>query len=115
MNIFINIVVGIAANKNDLIDKEQVSEEEARKYAKSIGAIFRTTSACTSAGIEELFKSIGCKVLNPNYKDDEESPTPSPSPNTGGQNKPEQPKAKDDKGIKLNDKKPEKEKKKGFC
>ena len=55
-----------------------MNEADARKYAKDIGAIFRATSACTAAGIEELFKSIGCKVLNPNYKDDEESPSPSP-------------------------------------
>ena len=46
-------------------------EEEAKNYAKEIGAIFRLTSALTSLGIEELFKSIGCKILDPNFKDDE--------------------------------------------
>ena len=90
-----------------------MNEADARKYAKDIGAIFRATSACTAAGIEELFKSIGCKVLNPNYKDDEESP--SPSPKIDIEQKKEEPKEKDDKKIKLNNKKPEKEKKKGCC
>ena len=90
-----------------------MNEADARKYAKDIGAIFRATSACTAAGIEELFKSIGCKVLNPNYKDDEESP--SPSPKTDGQKKQEEPEVKDNKKIKLNQKQPQKEKKKGFC
>ena len=47
-------------------------EAEARNYASEIGAVFKLTSACTATGIEELFKSIGCKFLDPNYKEDEE-------------------------------------------
>ena len=65
------IVIGIAGNKSDLIDNEQVKEEEVTDYAKEIGVIFKLTSACTSVGIEELFKSIGCKLIDPNYKDDD--------------------------------------------
>ena len=72
MTFFLIIVIGLAANKSDLFDKEQVSEADARKYAAEIGAVFKLTSACTAAGIEELFKSIGCKFLDPNYKEDEE-------------------------------------------
>ena len=34
----------MAANKSDLFDKEQVSEAEAREYAKEIGAVFKLTS-----------------------------------------------------------------------
>ena len=68
-----NIVIGLAANKSDLFDKEQVSEPEARQYADEIGAIFKLTSACTAAGIEDLFKIIGCKFLDPNYKEDEDN------------------------------------------
>ena len=64
------IVIGLAANKCDLIDKEQVPEEKAREFAKEIGAIFKLTSACTSIGIEELFVGVGCKFLDPNYKED---------------------------------------------
>ena len=62
----------MAANKSDLFDKEQVSEDDARKYAQEIGAVFKLTSACTATGIEELFKTIGCKFLDPNYKEDED-------------------------------------------
>jgi len=69
-----NIIIAIAANKSDLIEKEQVPEGDARKYAKEVGAIFKLTSACTAAGIEELFKSVGCKVLNPNWSDDDDAP-----------------------------------------
>ena len=64
------IVIGLAANKCDLIDSEQVPEEEARKFAKEIGAIFKLTSACKSIGIEELFVGVGCKFLDPNYKEE---------------------------------------------
>ena len=48
-------------------------EADARKYASEIGAIFKLTSACTASGIEELFKSIGCKFLDPSFKDDDDS------------------------------------------
>ena len=62
-----NIVLGIAANKSDLYDNEQVTEDEARKFAEEIGAVFKLTSASLNTGIEELFKAVGCKVLDPNY------------------------------------------------
>jgi small GTP-binding protein len=66
-----NIVIGIAANKCDLYDNEQVSEDEARNFANEIGAVFKLTSASTNQGIEELFKGVGCKVLDPNYNSDD--------------------------------------------
>ena len=56
----------------DLFDKEKVSEGEARSYASEIGAVFKHKSACSGTGIEDLFKSIGCKFLDPNYKEEEE-------------------------------------------
>ena len=67
---FYFIVIGLAANKSDLYDKEEVSEETARQFATKIGAIFKLTSACTSVGVEELFVSVGSKYLDPNFKDD---------------------------------------------
>ena len=104
----------MAANKSDLFDKEQVPEAEARQYAAEIGAVFKLTSACQATGIEELFKSIGCKILNPNYKDDDEGSNSKPSgqPPQVQQKAPE----KDEGKIKLDNKTPPKEKKKGgFC
>ena len=62
-------------------------EAEARNYASEIGAVFKLTSACAATGIEELFKSIGCKFLDPNYKEDEDgagSNSAAQSGNTGG-------------------------------
>ena len=65
------ILLGIAGNKSDKYDEEVVPEEEARDYAKSIGAIFQLTSAQNNSGINELFKSMGAKYLDPNAKVDE--------------------------------------------
>ena len=67
-----DIVLGIAANKCDLYMEQQVSSEEAKKFADDIGAIFQLTTNRNNSGIEELFKRIGCKILDPNYKEDKE-------------------------------------------
>ena len=75
----------MAANKSDLFDKEQVPEADARKYAQEIGAVFKLTSACTASGIEELFKSIGCKFLDPNFKEDDEGGSGNASSSTSAQ------------------------------
>ena len=40
-----NIVLGIAGNKCDLYKKEEVNENKAREFSKSIGAIFALTSS----------------------------------------------------------------------
>jgi len=93
-----NVVIGLAANKSDLFDKEQVSEAEARSYAAEIGAVFKLTSACNATAIEELFKSIGCKFLDPNYREDDDgsgSNTGAQSGNTGGKVKLDVNKAKE--------------------
>ena len=65
------IVLGLAANKSDLDDKEEVPEEMARNFAKEINAVFMYTSAFKFIGIDELFHNIGCRYINPNYKSDE--------------------------------------------
>lgn len=67
------IVIALAANKGDLFSQEEVKEEEGKKYAKEIGALFQITSACTGIGINELFYKIGCKLLNPNFSIDNDN------------------------------------------
>ena len=52
------VILGIVGNKCDMYDEEAVPEQEAREYAKSIGAIFQLTSAQNNSGINELFKNI---------------------------------------------------------
>ena len=61
-----NMVFGLAGNKCDLFQEEQVSEEEGKKFANSIGAIFHLTSCKESIGIDELFVECGKKYLEIN-------------------------------------------------
>ena len=61
-----NMIIGIAGNKCDLFQEEEVSEEEVRKYANSIGAVFKLTSCKESIGIDELFQECGKKYLEVN-------------------------------------------------
>ena len=124
------IVIGLAANKCDLIDSEQVPEEEARKFAKEIGAIFKLTSACKSIGIEELFVGVGCKFLDPNYKEEgnkkpeakvieepkvEANPEPKNVQNNNGVVTEAKKENKMHDNIKLNQNAVVKKKKKKFC
>ncbi len=65
-----NIILAIAANKSDLLDREQVNEDEARNFAKENNALFYETSAKNSIGVNELFIGIGKKFygLDPDLK-----------------------------------------------
>jgi len=62
-----SIVIGVAGNKCDLYENEDVPESEARKFAEEIGAVFELTSAQNNTGINELFLDVGYKYLDPNY------------------------------------------------
>ena len=62
-----DIVIAIAANKSDLYESEEVNEEEAINYAKSVGVIFFETSAMNSSGIDDLFNVIGDKFIDSKY------------------------------------------------
>ena len=61
-----NMILGIAGNKCDLFNEEEVDEEEAKKFAKSIGAVFKLTSCKESIGIDELFEECGRRYLELN-------------------------------------------------
>jgi small GTP-binding protein len=63
-----NIVLGIAGNKSDLFEDEDVPEQEAREFANSIGAIFGLTSAKSNAGVDKLFLDAGNKYLDPSFQ-----------------------------------------------
>ena len=62
-----NPILAIAANKSDLYEKEQISEQEVKDYANSIGAIFKSTSALSNTGIDILFQHLGKKYLDPKF------------------------------------------------
>ena len=62
-----NVVIAVAANKSDLYEKKEVSNEEGKGFAYEIGAIFGITSAKTNTGIQALFDNIGRKILDPKF------------------------------------------------
>ena len=55
------IILAIAGNKSDLIEQETVDEGEDRNLAKELNAIFISTSAKSSEGINNLFEEIAKK------------------------------------------------------
>jgi Ras-related protein Rab-5C len=58
-----DIIKALVANKYDLIDKEKVNEEEARKMAEENNALFYLTSAKSSVGVKELFCGLVFKIM----------------------------------------------------
>ena len=60
-----DIIIALAGNKSDNYEFEVVSLKEGQDLAKQIDAIYKSTSAMLSNGIEELFKSIALKFVNP--------------------------------------------------
>ena len=101
-----NIILAIAANKSDLIEQETVDEGEARNFAKELNAIFVTTSAKSSEGINSLFEEIAKKysgATNITIKEEEDA---------------EEPQAQEQKNngaIKIENPGNKKQKKKGCC
>ena len=51
-------IFGLAGNKKDLFQNEQVEEEEGQKKAEEIGAIFKLTSAKTGVGINDFMQKL---------------------------------------------------------
>ena len=66
-----DIIIALVANKNDIYEFEEVTVDEGKNLAKEIDAIFKSTSAKSANGIEELFIDIGKKFIDPSYKLDE--------------------------------------------
>ena len=59
-------VIGIAGNKCDLYDKEEVSEDEAKEFANQNDCVFQLTSAFSGSGVKELFQLLGEKLIQKN-------------------------------------------------
>ena len=108
-------ILALVANKYDLYEEKQVSNETGEEFANQIGAIFASTSAKNDSGIQALFDNIGQKIFDPNFdfaaaekkkKDDyikkkqQDEKKDQPAPN---------------KGVKITAQNQKKEKKKGGC
>ena len=57
-------IIALIGNKVDKYLEEEVSEEEGKKFAKEINAVFKRTSALNGTGIEELFEELVDKYLS---------------------------------------------------
>ena len=121
-NILSPPIFALAANKSDLYESENVDEGEAREFADSIGAIFKSTSALSNSGIDTLFTYLGKKFLNRNfnYKDEDINsglPRVNADAEEGaeGSNQKTEDNQQKQKGHKLDAEKTKKEKKKGCC
>ena len=64
-------IFAVVANKNDLYEIQQVNDEEGKEFAKSINAIFQSTSAKSDSGITKLFENIGHRYYDPNFNSNE--------------------------------------------
>ena len=62
-----DIILALAANKSDKYENELVDLNEGKELARQLNAIFKSTSALNSKGIDDLFLSIGKKFLDPTY------------------------------------------------
>ena len=95
------IILGIAGNKCDMYEREEVTENDAKEFAESKGAFFEITSAKNNTGINELFMNAANRFVDPNYKGN-----------------PDEEKEQSEQGegtIKLEENDNKKEKKKGCC
>ena len=59
-------IFAVVGNKYDLYETNQVADD-AKNFAKSIGAIFQYTSAKLASGINELFNNLGEKYFDPSF------------------------------------------------
>ena len=62
------IILGIAGNKCDMYEREEVNENDAKEFAESKGAFFEITSAKNNTGINELFMNAANRFVDPNFK-----------------------------------------------
>ena len=60
-------VLAVVGNKSDLYLNEEVDENEARKWAEEIGAIFGLVSAKTGNCVNTLFESVIKKYFSPDF------------------------------------------------
>jgi len=58
-----DINIAIAGNKIDMEKNRAVNEQDAIKYAESVGATHFNTSAKTNKGLEEVFIDIASKMI----------------------------------------------------
>ena len=119
-----DIMLAVVGNKEDLLDKEQVDENEARDFAKENNALFFSTSAKNSNAINQLFIDIGKKYTGWNSnakielnkeKNDNENKKNKINEEINNDNEENNENKTRKKNITIKLKKSDKDKKKGCC
>ena len=64
------IIFGIAGNKNDLYEEEDVSEKEVEEFSNSINACFKLTSAKVNTSIDDIFYMLTQKFVQSKLMED---------------------------------------------
>lgn len=79
------IILGVAANKCDLFNKEEVKEDDGKTFANRIKGAFQSTSCFTGIGINDLFNQVGLLYVKKTngVVDPTPKPKPLPLPNPG--------------------------------
>ena len=79
------ITLGVAANKCDLFNKEEVKEDDGKNFANRIKGVFQSTSCFTGIGINDLFNQVGLLYVKKTngVVDPTPKPKPLPLPNPG--------------------------------
>ena len=110
-------IFAIVANKIDLYQEQQVSNNDGKAFADEINAIFQTTSALSNAGINTLFENIGKKIIMPNYDYKANDKQAQENFKRKNEEKNGSNKRKEDKGVKLTNNEEGKngKQKKGCC
>ena len=62
-------ILGIVGNKFDMFDKEEIPEDEARKFAEEKNATFMLVSAKNGSNINNLFNLLVNKYLDPFFQE----------------------------------------------
>ena len=60
-------IFALVANKIDLYQEQQVSNNDGKAFADEINAIFQATSAMSNSGINKLFDNLGKKIIMPDF------------------------------------------------
>ena len=114
-----NPIFAVVANKNDLYEQAQVTDEEGKEFAKSINGIFQSTSAKSDNGITTLFENIGHRYFDPNFDSNEKDSIEKKEYEKKKAEKEAQknvPPQTQRRGVKLDtNKNKQQQKKKGFC
>ena len=58
--------MALVGNKDDMYSFQEITNDEGLAFAKELNSIYKRTSAKSGEGIDELFRLVGQKFLNPN-------------------------------------------------